>query len=234
MPEPGHAAGSSGGKAVEIKVVRDILAANEMLARENRETFDKHGIFVVDLMSSPGAGKTSLLVQTLGRLVPRYSCAVIEGDVTGDIDARRVAELGVPSVQINTGGACHLDARMVKTALSSVPLEETRVLFIENVGNLICPANYRLGEDIRLTVLSTPEGDDKLKKYPLAFRLADVLVINKIDLVEGVDFEVDGAKKSALAVNAELEIFEVSCRTGAGIDRWVDWLASRVESKGKT
>jgi hydrogenase nickel incorporation protein HypB len=224
----------SGGEAVEIKVVRDILAANEMLARENRETFDKHGIFVVDLMSSPGAGKTSLLVRTLEQLTPRYPCAVVEGDITGDVDARRIAEVGVPSVQINTGGACHLDARMVKAALSSLSLDDIRVLFIENVGNLVCPANYRLGEDIRVTILSTPEGDDKLTKYPLAFRESDVLVINKTDLVEGIDFDIEQARQSALTVNAQLQIFQTSCRTGEGVDRWTDWLASQIESGRET
>lgn len=207
-----------------ITIEHKILKKNADIALENRARFDAAGVFVVGLVSSPGSGKTSLLERTLQKLQGRARCAVIEGDVQTDNDARRIAALGVPAVQIVTNGTCHLEARMVQEALPQVDLAGLDLLFVENVGNLVCPSSYELGEHERVVLASTTEGEDKPLKYPAMFRKSQVLVLNKIDLLPYVPFDMAKARAYALQVNPDLRVFETSCTTGQGLDAWVDWL----------
>ncbi len=207
-----------------ITIERKVLEKNDLVARQNRELLGRHGVFAINLVSSPGAGKTSLLERTLEHLRGTIPIAVIEGDVQTDLDAQRVARYGVPAVQIITRGGCHLEAPLVRDALASLPLEEIRLLVIENVGNLVCPSNYDLGEALKVVVASTTEGDDKPLKYPAMFRTASVLVINKIDLVPYVNANPAVLKANALQINPALRTFETSCTTGSGIAEWCDWL----------
>jgi hydrogenase nickel incorporation protein HypB len=211
---------------MKVKVATRILEANDRIALENRKIFDRAGVFVVNLMSGPGAGKTSLLERTLsGRKDLRIG--VIEGDIAGSDDAERVERFGAPVVQINTGGACHLDANMISDVLGDLPLGEVDVLFIENVGNLVCPAEFKVGEDMKVMLLSIAEGHDKPLKYPLMFQESSALVLNKIDLLPYTDVDIGKIKRDALSLHPGLEIFEVSCRTGQGIPEWIDWLKNR-------
>lgn len=212
---------------MKVKVVSKILAVNDRIASENRRRFDDAGVFVLNLMSGPGAGKTSLLERTLSN--PHgLRIGVIEGDIAGSDDAERIGRFGVPVVQINTGGACHLDANMISEALYDFPLQEIDLLVIENVGNLVCPAEFSVGEDMKVMVLSIAEGHDKPLKYPLMFQESSALILNKIDLGPYLDVDVDKIRRDALSLNPHLAIFELSCRTGAGIDEWVLWLKERV------
>ncbi len=213
---------------MEIKVVKDILDANERMAQRNRGLFDSNNLFAVNLMSSPGAGKTSLILQTLKSLEGKIKVGVIEGDVSSSLDAELISKEGVPVVQINTGGGCHLDANMLSTALDSVPLGELKLLFIENVGNLICPAEFTLGEHRRVLISSVPEGDDKPFKYPLMFNTVDAVLINKIDLLPYLKFDIDAFSRTVKGMNQKVEIFPLSCTTGQGIERWVSWLLSQM------
>jgi hydrogenase nickel incorporation protein HypB len=207
-----------------ITIEQKILRKNADIAGENRREIDRRGVLGVALMSAPGSGKTSLLERTLQALDGRARAAVIEGDVQTDRDARRIDALGVPVVQIVTNGTCHLEARMVQEALPQVPLADLDILFIENVGNLVCPASYGLGEHLRVVVMSTPEGEDKPLKYPAMFRSAQALVINKTDLLPHLQYDLAQAMAFARQVNPGLVVFETSCTTGEGIDRWTDWL----------
>jgi hydrogenase nickel incorporation protein HypB len=207
-----------------ITIERKLLEKNDAVARENRDLLGRHGVFALNLVSSPGAGKTSLLERTLEHLRGTIPVAVIEGDVQTDLDAQRVARYGVPAVQIITRGGCHLDAPLVRDALASIPLAGIRLLIIENVGNLVCPSNYDLGEAMKVVVASTTEGDDKPLKYPAMFRNASVLIINKIDLVPYLNSKPETLKANALQINPSLLTFETSCTTGAGIAEWCDWL----------
>jgi hydrogenase nickel incorporation protein HypB len=209
---------------MKVPVVTEILKANDQVARENREIFQRAGVRVVNVMASPGAGKTSLILATLAHLPAGFRAAVIEGDVAGSIDADRIAAAGWPVVQINTGGNCHLDASMVRSAVAHLDLAAVDLLFIENVGNLICPANYRLGEDLGVVVGSVPEGDDKPYKYPGMFAGADVVVLNKDDLAEVFEFDHDGYEAGIRMLNPTAPVHRVSCRSGAGVDGWVAWL----------
>jgi len=211
-----------------ITIERKVLAKNDEIARQNRETFDRHGLFVFNVVSSPGAGKTCLLERTLEVLGGSVRLAVVEGDVQTDFDAQRVARYGVPVVQIVTNGGCHLEAKLVQDALASLPLDQLDVLVIENVGNLVCPANYDLGEALKVVVVSTTEGDDKPLKYPGMFRNASVLVINKTDLLPHLDTDVAALRRNALQINPSLTVFETSCRTKTGIAEWCDWLKARA------
>lgn len=212
---------------MKVKVVTKILEANDRIALENRKIFDKAGVFVVNLMSAPGAGKTSVLEKTLSQ-ISDIKIGVIEGDITGSDDAQRIDKFGVPVVQINTGGACHLDANMIYEVLNDLPLEELDMVFIENVGNLVCPAEFMVGEDMKIMILSITEGHDKPLKYPLMFQESSALILNKLDLAPYTDVDINKIKKDALSLNHRLKIFEVSCKTGQGISEWIDWL------KGKT
>jgi hydrogenase nickel incorporation protein HypB len=214
---------------MEIKVVKDILGANEQLAQRNRKLFDANNLFAVNLMSSPGAGKTSLILQTIKGLKKKIKIGVIEGDVSSSLDAEIIGREGVPVVQINTGGGCHLDANMLSTALDSVPLGDIRLLFIENVGNLICPAEFSLGEHRKVLISSIPEGDDKPFKYPLMFHIVDAVLINKIDLLPHLKFDIDAFSQTIKGMNQKVEIFPISCTTGQGIEQWVSWLLSQMK-----
>ena len=215
-----------------ITIERKILAKNDEIAVRNREVFAQHGLFVFNIVSSPGAGKTSLLERTLEQLRHRWRIAVIEGDVQTDFDARRVAGYGVPVVQIVTNGGCHLDAKLVQDALEAIDLTSLDLLVIENVGNLVCPANYDLGEALKVVVVSTTEGDDKPLKYPAMFRNASVLVINKIDLLPYVPCDLAALRAAALQVNPSLTVIETSCTSGEGIPVWCDWIASQLGRRG--
>ncbi len=214
-----------------IKVGEDILGANEEKARANKKRLDKHGVLTIDIMSSPGAGKTSLIMSTIKHMRDKARIAVIEGDVASSVDADKISEMGIPVVQINTGGGCHLDANMVENALNSLPLEDTDLLLIENVGNLICPNAFILGEDRRVMISSMPEGDDKPYKYPAMFADSDVVLLNKIDLQPHLDFDTEGFKKAVTGLNADVIIFPVSCKTGEGMEAWFGWLESAVKGK---
>lgn len=210
---------------MKVKVVSKILEANDRIAEENRKRFADAGVTAVNLMGAPGAGKTSLLERTIRALSPRMRIGVIEGDIVGTDDAERINSLNVPVVQINTGGACHLDANMISGVLDELPLKDLDILIIENVGNLVCPAEFKVGEDMKMMVLSIAEGHDKPLKYPLMFRESAALVLNKIDILPYLNTDMDRLRNDSLAINGDLNIFEVSCTTGEGIDRWTQWLA---------
>jgi hydrogenase nickel incorporation protein HypB len=215
-----------------ITIEQRILKRNTEVAAENRRLFDGSGVFVVSLASSPGSGKTSLLEKALAQLKGEIAVAVIEGDVQTDNDARRIEALGVPVVQIVTNGTCHLDAQMVQGALQHVEFGKLEVLFIENVGNLVCPASYDLGEHLRVVLSSTTEGEDKPLKYPAMFRRSDALVLNKVDLLPYLQYDLNEARNMALRVNPTLEIFETSCTTGAGIGDFCRWIVNRMGETG--
>jgi hydrogenase nickel incorporation protein HypB len=209
---------------MKVKVVTRILEANDRIAEENRKRFKETGVFVVNLMGAPGAGKTSLLERTILILKEKVRVGVIEGDIAGTDDAERINRTDAPVVQINTGGACHLDANMISEVIPDLPLEDLDIVIIENVGNLVCPAEFKVGEDIKAMVLSITEGHDKPLKYPLMFKESSALVLNKIDLLPYIDVEIDRLKRDALSLNQSMKIFEVSCKTGEGIDAWAEWL----------
>jgi len=209
---------------MKVKVVTRILEANERLAEENRKRFKEAGVFVINLMGGPGAGKTSLLEKTILELKNRIRIGVIEGDIAGTDDAERIHTTGVPVVQINTGGACHLDANMISEVLPEMPLKDLDMIIVENVGNLVCPAEFKVGEDMKAMVLSIAEGHDKPLKYPLMFKESAVLVLNKVDLLPYVNVDMQKLKNDAISLNPGLKIFEVSCRTGEGLHRWTEWL----------
>lgn len=213
-----------------ITIERKVLEKNDALAQRNRDLFAQNRNFVINLVSSPGSGKTSLLEATLGKLKKEISVAVIEGDVQTDLDAQRVAKFDVPVVQIVTNGGCHLEAKLVFDAMQNVDLASTDLLVIENVGNLVCPSNYDLGEALKVVVLSVTEGDDKPLKYPGMFRNASVLIVNKIDLLPYVSSDVAVLTKNALSINPSLTVFPLSCRTGEGLDAWCDWLVQRSKN----
>ncbi len=214
-----------------ITIERKVLEKNDEIARQNRALFADNGVFVLNLVSSPGAGKTSLLERTLEHLRTALRVAVIEGDVQTDLDARRVAKYNVPAVQIVTRGGCHLEANLVRDAIGSLNLKEIELLIIENVGNLVCPSNYDLGEAMKVVVASTTEGDDKPLKYPAMFRNASVLILNKIDLLPYVQCDLGALKDNALKINPSLTVFETSCTTGQGIDLWCNWLLDNSRQK---
>lgn len=210
-----------------VTIEKKVLAKNDEVAHQNRALFAGKGIFVINLVSSPGSGKTSLLERTLDYLKGKLKVAVVEGDVQTDLDAQRVAKFGVPVVQIVTNGGCHLEAKLVQDAIAKIDLKNINALIIENVGNLVCPAGYDLGEAMKVVVASTTEGDDKPLKYPAMFRNASVLIINKVDLVPYVNCNLGQLKKNALQVNPNLRVFETSCITNAGISEWADWLLGK-------
>ena len=215
---------------MKVKVVADILSANERIAEENRRLFKENGVFVINLMSSPGAGKTTLLENTLAALREKYRIGVIEGDVATTADAERIEKTGVPVVQINTGSMCHLDGNMIKNALDEFDLKALDLLIVENVGNLVCPAEFNVGEDCKVMLLSTAEGDDKPLKYPLMWRESSALIINKTDLIPYTNFSLDKATKDSRTINPKLEIFPLSCRTGEGLPAWYGWLERSISA----
>ena len=213
---------------MEVKVMKNILGANDEIAASNRELFCAKNICVVNLMGSPGSGKTTLLEKTLEKISGKVSVAVIEGDLFTARDAERIERLGVPVVQINTSGGCHLDAAMVKRAAESLELEEIQLLIVENVGNLVCPAEFDVGENFKATVLSITEGDDKPLKYPLIFKESAVVLLNKVDLLPYTNFSVETAREDLSTIHPGVEIIETSCTSGAGLDAWAAWLIGKV------
>jgi hydrogenase nickel incorporation protein HypB len=223
-----HEHTASGNESVEV--LRNLLHANDHEAAHNREHFDRRGVLAVNLMSSPGAGKTLLLEKTIELLGGELSVAVVEGDLETENDARRIRDKGVPAVQISTGTACHLDAHMVHDALHELELEGLDIVFIENVGNLVCPASFDLGQHLNVTLLSSPEGDDKPAKYPVMFRAADLMLISKCDLLEVLgDFVPANAEKHLRNLANAAPVIEVSARNGNGMDVWINWLKDQCE-----
>ena len=216
---------------MEIKVLKNILGANEQIAQKNRALLDKNNVFTVNMMSSPGAGKTSLILQTIKSLKGKIRTGVIEGDVSSSLDAEMIGKEGAPVIQINTGGGCHLDANMVQNALGNMPLEDMELLFIENVGNLICPAEFALGDHKKVIVSSTPEGHDKPLKYPLMFHEADIVLLNKIDLLPYVKFDMEAFSQAVRGISEKLGIIPISCTTGEGIEEWVSWLLAQMSRR---
>ena len=215
----------------QIKVVTNILQTNDEITSKNKKLLDEKGIYVVNLMSSPGSGKTSLLEKIIAKLKNEINIAVIEGDIYTTKDAERIEAQGVPVIQINTGGACHLDAEMIKGALNKLTLDEVDLLVIENVGNLVCPAEFEIGEDIKISVLSTTEGNDKPLKYPLMFEKSGAIILNKLDLIEFTDFDKKEFYKDIKSLNANADTFETSCVKNQGIDEICFWLKSKIQNK---
>jgi hydrogenase nickel incorporation protein HypB len=211
-----------------ITIERKVLEKNDELAAQIRNKFKNYNTFVINIVSSPGSGKTSILEKTIEMLKSKINIAVIEGDVQTDFDAKRVEKYNVPVVQIVTNGGCHLEAKLVQDALENIDLKGINFLVIENVGNLVCPAGYDLGEDYKVVVLSTTEGDDKPLKYPKMFINSSILIINKIDLLPYVNCNIKELRKNALKINPNLKIFETSCTTGEGIDEWCKWIMENI------
>jgi hydrogenase nickel incorporation protein HypB len=212
-----------------LRIEQDILARNDAYAKENRDRLGDAGVFAINLISSPGSGKTTLLVKTIEILSSMLPVAVIEGDQETSIDAERIRATGVPTVQINTGRGCHLDAHMVGHALENLPLKRKSILFVENVGNLVCPAGFDLGEAHKVAILSVTEGDDKPLKYPDAFAVASTMVLSKTDLLPHVDFDVRRCIEHARSINPDIAVLQVSARSGEGMARWIDWLVDAAE-----
>ncbi|MFW6082414.1 MAG: hydrogenase nickel incorporation protein HypB [Chloroflexota bacterium] len=211
-----------------VSVVESILSANDRLAASNRELLDGSAVFSINLMASPGAGKTSLIVRTVKALQGEFSIGAVDGDVATTLDADRIAASGIPAVQINTGGACHLDAVMLQEALPQLPLDELDLLIVENVGNLVCPATFDLGVHRSVLIASVPEGDDKPYKYPVMYRGVDGVVLNKIDVLDAFDFDVDYFRKGVEVLNPGLAFFPLSCKTGEGLEAWLEWLRGEI------
>ncbi|HEX9386221.1 MAG TPA: hydrogenase nickel incorporation protein HypB [Anaerolineales bacterium] len=216
-----------------IPVVENILSANDRIANRNREMLDQLGVYAINIMASPGAGKTSFILKTLEALNGRLKLGVIEGDLATSIDAEKAMAAGLPAVQINTGGECHLDAVMLADALPALPLKDLNLVVVENVGNLVCPANFQIGTHLNVLIASIPEGDDKPYKYPSMYRGMQVLIINKIDLLPYVPFDMDYFKRGVEVLNPGVAVFPVSCKTGENMGAWVDWLVKKVNPKNK-
>ncbi len=215
---------------MRVAVVKNILDANSRIAQENRKLFDRHGLTVINLMSSPGAGKTTLLEQMGNHFGGRLKIGVVEGDIQTTLDAERVAAAGLEAVQIETDGACHLDANMVQNALGNLDLEALDLLVVENVGNLVCPAEFNIGEDHKVMMLSVTEGDDKPYKYPLMFRESRVLLISKVDLLPHLRCNIEKIKAAGRAINPDLIIFEISSYSGQGLDDWHNWVQEQIKA----
>ena len=216
---------------MEIKVIKNILGENDRIAAENQAMFQDKKVFVLNFMGSPGAGKTSVLEKTMERLKDKIKMAVIEGDLFTSKDAERIDKYGVPFIQINTAGGCHLDANMVQKTVKEMNLDELDLLVVENVGNLVCPAEFPVGEDARAVVLSVTEGDDKPLKYPLMFKESEIALLNKVDLAPYCNFNMESAKKDITSLHPGIEVLEVSCTKGDGIEAWCDWLLKKIAAK---
>ena len=216
---------------MKVSLVTNILQANERIAGQNKRLFDEKGVLVINIMSAPGAGKTTLIEQTIRALKNEYRIAVIEGDIQSTYDADKIAATGVSVVQINTGGACHLDGNMISQTFDQLDFDAMDLLIIENVGNLVCPAEFNMGEDFKVMLLSVPEGDDKPLKYPLMFHESSALLINKIDLLPYVDCSTEKIRNESLKINPDLAIFEISAKRGDGLNGWLDWLRLKLKEK---
>ena len=215
---------------MEIDLAKPILDRNERLAAENRSLFDEHRVFVLDLMASPGAGKTSTILATIAALRDRYRIAVIEGDIASKVDAEKVKEHGIPAVQINTGGACHLESDMIRRAVGALDLASLDLIIIENVGNLVCPTDFYLGENAKVMILSVPEGHDKPYKYPGIFQVAEAVILNKYDTMGVFDFDEDEFRSVVRGLNPKAPIFPIAATKGEGVSAWTDWLTARIEA----
>ena len=218
---------------MEIKVLKNILDANDQMALQNRKLLASKKIMMINVWASPGDGKTTTMLRTAEALKEKARMAVIEGDVASSIDTVKLTESGVTAIQINTDGGCHLDAGMVNMALQNLPLDELDVIFIENVGNLICPGEFDLGEYKRIIISSTPEGEDKPHKYPLMFTIADACIVNKIDLIPYVNFDIDNFTRTVKGMNGSIEIFTISSINGNGVDKWADWVLKQLDNYRK-
>jgi len=216
---------------VQIDLAKPILDMNDRLAADNKARFDAAGVFVLDLMASPGAGKTSTILATIAALRDRYSIAVIEGDIASKVDADKVKAHGIPAVQINTGGACHLESDMIKRAVDVLPLDELDLIIIENVGNLVCPTDFNLGEDAKVMILSVPEGHDKPYKYPGIFQISEAVILNKVDTMHVFDFDEEEFTTVVRSLNPGSPIFRLAATKGEGVDEWAQWLAARIDAK---
>jgi len=219
---------------MKVPLVTNILKANDVIADQNKGLFTEKNILVINIISSPGAGKTTLIENTIKFLKDDLTIAVIEGDIQSTYDADKISETGAQVVQINTGGGCHLDANMVSNALAQLDLDPVDLLIIENVGNLVCPAEFNLGEKFKVMLLSVPEGDDKPLKYPLVFHESTALLVNKIDLLPYVNCDIEKIKRESLRINPDLSIFEVSCKTEEGLSEWYGWLKAKVKEVAKS
>ncbi len=216
---------------MEIKLKKPILDLNDRLAKENRDLMKEKGIYMLDLLASPGAGKTSLILATIDALKEQYRIAVVEGDIASDVDAVKIREAGIPAVQINTGGACHLEASMIARALQTLDLDELDLIIIENVGNLVCPTDFDLGEDAKVMILSVPEGHDKPLKYPGVFQASRAIILNKVDTMPVFDFDEPAFRRSVAELNPHALLFPLSATQNRGIVAWKQWLASQIEEK---
>jgi hydrogenase nickel incorporation protein HypB len=215
---------------VEIDLSKPILEKNELLAAENRRRFEEHGIFVLDLLASPGAGKTSTILATIAALRDRYRIAVIEGDIASKVDAEKVKAIGIPAVQINTGGACHLESDMIQRAVAALPVEDLDLIIVENVGNLVCPTEFDLGENAKVMILSVPEGHDKPYKYPAIFSRSEAIILNKYDTIGFFDFDEAEFREVVSKLNGAAPIFPMAATKGDGVDAWAEWLAARIDA----
>ncbi|MGN0073518.1 MAG: hydrogenase nickel incorporation protein HypB [Coriobacteriales bacterium] len=213
-----------------IDLDKKILDKSERFAQENRELLDKHGVFMIDLLASPGAGKTSTIKATINALREKYSIAIIEGDIASNVDAVRIKEMGIPAVQINTGGSCHLEGDMINKALKVLDLENTDLIIIENVGNLVCPTDFYLGEDVKVMILSVPEGDDKPLKYPGIFQAAKAIILNKVDTLPVFDFDMPAFEERILNLNPQAPLFKIAATKENGVEDWTAWLSGQIEA----
>ncbi len=214
---------------MEIKVLRNILGANEQIAQGNQQLLNSNHVFAVNVMASPGAGKTSLILATMKELKDKIKVGVIEGDISSSLDAEAIGKENVPVIQINTGGECHLDANMLQRALGNLSLPDIDLLFVENVGNLVCPAEFALGENLKILISSVPEGHDKPYKYPLMFHEVNAVILNKIDLLPYVNFDMTAFTKGIKGINSSAKLFPVSCTNGEGITDWISWLLTQLK-----
>lgn len=216
---------------MEIKIVKQIMEWNEDVSRQVRDVLSEKKVCLVNVMGSPGAGKTSLITEMINRLRSRYNVGVIEGDIAGQIDADKIDSMGIPVVQLQTDGACHIEAMSIQHMLPMFNLDDIDVLFVENIGNLVCPAEFDIGEDLRISILSVPEGDDKVEKYPLMFATTNALVINKYDMLPYFDFDEKRVEQNAMDINPRVQIFHVSARSGDGVDALINWLDQQISQK---
>ncbi|MHB1135899.1 MAG: hydrogenase nickel incorporation protein HypB [Coriobacteriia bacterium] len=215
---------------MKVDIEKRILAANDEIAASNRALFAGHGVYVVDLMASPGAGKTSTILATIAALRERYSIAVIEGDIASKVDAEKVRAHGIPAVQINTGGACHLESAMIRRAVDTLDLDTLDLIIIENVGNLVCPSDFDLGENAKVMILSVPEGHDKPYKYPNIFQVSEAVILNKYDTLPVFDFNEEEFREVVRSLNGQAPVFPMAATKGDGVKDWAEWLAARIEA----
>lgn len=216
---------------MKIKVLKQVAENNEDCSKEIKEILKNKNVYLINVMGSPGTGKTSLIIELIKKLKDKYNIAVVEGDIAGQLDAEKIDSLGISVIQLNTEGACHIEAVSIKNILEYFDLEEIDIIFIENVGNLVCPAEFDIGEDFKVAMLSIPEGDDKVEKYPLLFSTADVVILNKYDMMEYFDFDADKTEQNVKFLNESANVFRISSRTGEGLNSFVKYIEEKVKNK---